>query len=365
LITTNTERKKDWQLIAASLYLGIPNVIFGIYLSPFGLIASVAALSYILWIVCQKENSEDNQVNRHTPQLLLLIICTAWVFSSGMTGQIYSNPDWPVRLTLLNDLTTIHWPVTYQNQGDYYFLRAPIGYYLPSALIGKAFGSYAIALWSLFFWSVIGVYLTLSIALKQYTTHIALMGAAVIIFFSGLDVIGYLIRHGGVLHLGDHMEWWAGRWQYSSNTTLLFWVPNHAISAWLFTALMMRKSEDSLFWNASPLLLAMTLTFSPLSFMGSAALYCIYFYKKIIQSIRYNRLYQISAAIALILFLIGASFILRDASSIAKPLHTNHHSFLLLTSGYHCFLLLEFGILAALISPFVIKNVFLSSPAFF
>jgi len=28
-----------------------------------------------------------------------------------------------------------------------------------------------------------------------------------------------------------HLEWWAGRYQYSSMTTQLFWVPNHALGA--------------------------------------------------------------------------------------------------------------------------------------
>lgn len=335
------------------LYLGIPNVLFGLYLSPITLVISVIALIYVLWIVCKQIDLEKKEFSTISIQILLLLVCIIWVFLSGVTGQIYSNPDWPVRLTVLNDLITNHWPVIYEHENQRYFLRAPLGYYLPSAFIGKIFNSYTVGLWSLFAWGVIGTYLTLSIVIKSYTFRKAAIGVAIIVCFSGLDIIGFLARHHGELHLGDHLEWWAGRWQYSSNTTLLFWVPNHAISAWLFTALMMRKNDDSIFWNASPILLGMTLAFSPLSFIGSAVLYCIYFYKKIIFSLCHVRIYQASAVISLILFGLGAGYILSGTSTIHQQSNSTQYSWALIIVGYLIFIFLEFGILAPLIKPWV------------
>lgn len=341
------------------LYLGLPNVLFGFYLSPITLVISVIALIYVLWIGCKQINLERKESSTISIQILLLLVCITWVFLSGMTGQIYSNSDWPVRLTVLNDLITNHWPVIYEHENQRYFLRAPLGYYLPSAFIGKMFDSYSVGLWSLFAWGVIGTYLTLSIVIKNYTFRKVAIGVAIIVCFSGLDIIGFLARHHGELHLGDHLEWWAGRWQYSSNTTLLFWVPNHAISAWLFTALMIRKGDDAIFWNASPVLLAMTLTFSPLSFIGLALLYSIYFYKKIIFSLCHVRTYQASALIALILFGLGTDYILSGASSIQQQSNSTRYPLILVITGYLIFVFLEFGLLAILIKPWVRKKAWL------
>ena len=33
---------------------------------------------------------------------------------------------------------------------------------------------------------------------------------------------------GRIWNITSHLEWWAGKYQYSSTTTQLFWVPNHA-----------------------------------------------------------------------------------------------------------------------------------------
>jgi hypothetical protein len=76
----------------------------------------------------------------------------------------------------------------------------------------------------------------------------ALGAAAVIVLFSGLDVIGtWLQAPGSLVHtlahwdVTRHLEWWAESYQYSSMTTQLFWVPNHALGGWLVIGLLMRE----------------------------------------------------------------------------------------------------------------------------
>ena len=81
-----------------------------------------------------------------------------------------------------------------------------------------------------------------SLFLLQVLSRIALRAqlrsaaAAVIVLFSGCDIIGNLLRVPHFIPHWDitqHLEWWAGRYQYSSMTTQLFWVPNHALGGWL------------------------------------------------------------------------------------------------------------------------------------
>jgi len=57
-------------------------------------------------------------------------------------------------------------------------------------------------------------------------------------------VIGTWLQAPGSLAHWDvtrHLEWWAESYQYSSMTTQLFWVPNHALGGWLLIGLLMRE----------------------------------------------------------------------------------------------------------------------------
>jgi hypothetical protein len=50
------------------------------------------------------------------------------------------------------------------------------------------------------------------------------------------------VRVGGFA-LGEHIEWWAKFYQFSSNSTLLFWVPNHALPGWIAASWLVKH------WN--------------------------------------------------------------------------------------------------------------------
>ncbi len=119
-------------------------------------------------------------------------------------------------------------------------LRAPLAYYLPAALVGKVAGV-GVADTALLIWTAIGVALFLALAVERATTfRAALIIVAVLVLFSGMDLLGTVLRGGFGLaaHLRpvDHLEWWATRFQYSSHTTQLFWVPNHALPGWIATS---------------------------------------------------------------------------------------------------------------------------------
>jgi len=100
-------------------------------------------------------------------------------------------------------------------------------------------------------------------------------GAAVFIIgifclFSGWDIAGTGLRYflSGGLPRYNLIEAWAVLFQYSSQITQLFWVPNHAIPGWVFVCIYLRwlRGEASL-----GLLLASVALFaswSPLSALG-------------------------------------------------------------------------------------------------
>lgn len=91
------------------------------------------------------------------------------------------------------------------------------------------------------------------------------------ILFSGLDIIPYWICNNKFPGT-SHIEWWAGYFQYSSNTTQLFWVFNQSIPIWLIMALMLQLKDEK--YIAS--LLALSFAYSswatfgmiPIAFIG-------------------------------------------------------------------------------------------------
>lgn len=211
----------------------------------------------------------------------------AWTVCGGTGHLVFANADWHLRDAVLHDLVQGRWPVGY-GAGAQSLLRAPIGYYLPAAVIGKAAGLLA-AHAALAVWTAAGVVLFLMQVLSPTATQpagpsetssargpvSALGAAAVIVLFSGLDVVGTCLQAPGSLGHWDitrHLEWWAQSYQYSSMTTQLFWVPNHALAGWLLIGLLMREPGVQLggLETVLPLVLVALALWSPLTALGAA-----------------------------------------------------------------------------------------------
>ncbi len=169
-----------------------------------------------------------------------------WTVCGGIGHWMFANADWHIRDAVLHDLVTGEWPVGYGAEGGgTSLLRAPIGYYLPAALLGKAAGL-AAAQFGLAVWTAAGatLFLLQVLSLMPRKVGAALASVVVIVAFSGLDAVGTLMRVPGASAHWDvtnHLEWWAQRYQYSSATTQLFWVPNHALGGWLVIGLLCRQ----------------------------------------------------------------------------------------------------------------------------
>ncbi|MGE5777105.1 MAG: hypothetical protein ACM33V_12855 [Chloroflexota bacterium] len=170
-------------------------------------------------------------------------VALLFVLISGIGGWGWQTGDWTKHNTLLRDLVGQPWPLFYQLEGVRLPLVYYLAYYLPAALIGKAFG-WAAANHALLIESWIGLSLTFlwgSILIKHSWWKAVLLVA----FFSGMDALGYLlITPVSSMFLGEpttiyHFEWWSIGWAYSSFATLLFWVPGQGFVGWLATALLL------------------------------------------------------------------------------------------------------------------------------
>ncbi len=251
----NTEEKKNKLLYAlTSFYLVFPTIFFayGWFRWPYNFI-TILLIFFILFLTMKdiyqnaqflrknwlKHSSISKTITWIIPAFLALI---AWVSFSGVGGLGFQNMDYEIRNILFRGLITQDWPLTAAINGVstnfvYYF-----GYYLPAAAIGKMFGwveaNIFIALWS--FFGVLLAFVWFSaisqIFLKKNAYKLLFL-ALVFCLAGGLDHIGIYITKDIPFSLTNFVENWIG-FQYSSNATLLYWVPLHAIPAWLLTGMV-------------------------------------------------------------------------------------------------------------------------------
>jgi hypothetical protein len=259
----------------AILYLALPVSIFLVgWLEPWAAVPMLACLAFALRPLVITSHAPGLAADLPLWQLIMAIaVGCAWTVCGGIGHWVFANADWHVRDAVLHDLVTGTWPVGYGvEDGSPTLLRAPIGFYLPAALIGKMAGL-AAANAALAVWTAAGavIFLLQVLSLMPRRLGAALAGVAVIVSFSGLDAVGTVLRDPGTLAHWDvtkHLEWWAARYQYSSMTTQLFWVPNHALGAWLGIGLLYRLREDAEAASLLGIVVAAVSLWSPLAALG-------------------------------------------------------------------------------------------------
>lgn len=256
-------------------YLTLPLFIFLIGWFEWWAASLLAACSvYALRPLYRKWDAPARATVTAQQLVVAVLIGCAWSVLGGTDHLFYANVDWHFRDAVLHDLVVSHWPVGYGLlEGRETMLRAPLGYYLAAALVGKA-TSLPLAHVALLVWTAVGAVLFLLqiMSLVENKPGAQLLAAAVVVLFSGADIVGALLNEGPrfrtMWDLPMHLEWWAGSYQYSSMTTQLFWVPNHALGGWLFIGLLYRCGLAGDLELLLPFLLAAAALWSPLCALG-------------------------------------------------------------------------------------------------
>lgn len=211
-----------------------------------------------------------------TEKLIFVIgIILLWVYLSGIGKFVFQNTDHDCRNPIFDILVNYSWPVTKTMPealgGDIKGLIYYIGFWLPAAVIGKIFGLTAGYCFQAV-WAALGIvicYLVISSILKD----VKIWPLLVLIFFSGLDIVGYRLLNGSAAALDSiaHLEWWSD-FQFSSFTTQLFWVFNQALPAWVVTLVLYVQKKN----RYIVLLMGCVLISSTLPFVGMIPL-AVYF----------------------------------------------------------------------------------------
>lgn len=193
---------------------------------------------------------------------LILLIIGGWVALSGVGGFVFQNPDHMWRNAIFDLLVRNPWPIIKTDASGSVGFVYYIGFWMPAALIGKLAG----LTWGYvaqYLWASLGIGLFYYLICAKFR-KLLIWPLLLFIFFSGLDIVGILLKGNEVIGWISHIEWWGWPFQFSSMTTQLFWVFNQALPAWLVTmAILMEKNNKGIL-----LLLSLTMLSSSLPFVG-------------------------------------------------------------------------------------------------
>jgi len=285
-----------------------------------------------------------------------LLITISWLLLSGIGGYAFQNWDHNWRNVVLRDLMNFDWPVYYAQpeSGPVKMLVYYVGFWLPSALFAK-FTNWQVANLALFAWSLLGLLLVthqLAIALKTSNLKAALL----LIFFSGLDILGALFFPQGyptVFPPIAHLETWAGNLQYSSFTTQLFWVYNQAIPAWLCIVLLADEipgTNCQLPITNKLFIFSLCFFFAPLAAMGLLPYVLVELVKHTDFKSPFKHLNPAVVLAAAIIFSLSTFYFLANAAAQQRGFQS------LAIKDFLAFFLLEGGLLWLILAPSKYKD---------
>ena len=240
------ERKSAWPLRLAYLYLALPVAIFfAAWLRWYFALPLLALLGWGL-IKAMIDAPAVWLPEKGRTTLATGLVCTAVilvaVILSGIGGFMFQNSDHYWRNAIFDTLVEYDWPVLDVNaSGHPVMLVYYIGFWLPAALVGKAFGA-AAGYTFMALWAAIGVGIVWSLICAKLK-RFSVIPLVLFFSFSGLDIVLLLIK-GVEVTWTSHLEWTLENFQYSSFTTQLFWVFNQAIPAWILTMALLLQDRN-------------------------------------------------------------------------------------------------------------------------
>ncbi|MGI5972056.1 MAG: hypothetical protein ACOX7P_10115 [Oscillospiraceae bacterium] len=252
------------------LYLGLPILLFLLgWVRPALSIPLSLALIYGLY--SSIKNSPESDLNLYEDRKKLIAafcILLIWVISSGIGGLAWQNRwDHMYRNAVFRDLVKYDWPVINTDSGTERSLCYYLGFWLPSALIGKL--NYQVGYVFQLVWAFAGAALAFCL-ISRWLKKVSVRAAVILVFFSGLDIVSYIIYKFTIGRMdtlidniiaGTHIELTLNYFNSSSNTTLIYWLYNQTIPFWVcFMLLLMQKNNKCRLFTFMLMLL-----FSPFS----------------------------------------------------------------------------------------------------
>lgn len=279
------------------LYAIVPIIIF--YIGWLNMISAVIFSSLSLAAVCFfiKNNSDSNgkfeSITLSKRQIIIIaVISFVWCLMAGQGSFVHQSSDHIVRNAIFRDLIARKWPVTYE--ADTSMMSYYITHWILPAIIGKfilfvtgsTYVGYFAGNIALLLWSSLGIFIILvlvAIITNTGNKQRVFIAIFLFIFFSGLDILGVLVKKDiNAINDSMHLEWWAKWFQYSSNTTCLYWVYNQTIVPWMMLLCLM---NEKILKNAA-FISILAFPYGPFPFIGLVILCVIRFFDDLYKCVR-------------------------------------------------------------------------------
>ena len=259
-----------WLIAILATWLGLSQLLLWRFLNvmpvwayPLGLLL-LGALVWSLARVISRMPTPGQIGPTARTLLICFAVAMALLILGGEGRFFYSNIDWQVRDAALRDMAVNPWPFVYTARTVPDVLRAPIGMFFVPALVWKAAGPRAADITLLVQnAALLSIVLALGSQLFEHRWQKA-AALVILIVFSGPDIIGQYAIWGTV---NDRIEIWSGL-QYSSNITLAFWVPQHALAGWIAALLFLLWHDRRIPLGVFLALLPLTALWSPFGLLG-------------------------------------------------------------------------------------------------
>lgn len=206
----------------------------------------------------------------------LLATAGIWVMTSAAGGLVDTlNADWPIRRALLLDLGRYAWPPVLPDPLAAYvpgaspLLRYYLGWHLVPGLAARLWGPSALQ-WAVPLWTWFGTSLVLSLFAREYRGWRAAAAAALLIVFSGLDVLRGFLE--GWQWPFDNFEGAPLRVGLMSPVRELTSGPHHFLSTGLLALLLWQLRRQPRFLAVSGIVLAAAPLWSALGAIGAPPL---------------------------------------------------------------------------------------------
>lgn len=261
---------------------------------------------------------------------LSMLVIFLWVLFSGIGNFSYQTGDYIVRNPMFRDLYLYDWPIYYDLSLQPDFVKSVLGnsegmatyvyyfaWWLPIALISKITGcSESLSNIFLLIWAVLCLFLVFY-CLVQYLKKFSYWVLATYILFAGMDAVMWIIRY--MKFPTDHLEWWANYFQYSANTTQIYWVFNQSIPIWMIVSMLLLQNKSKSKCGLS----ALAFAYSPFATIGMIpiAIGSIFngedneqsLSKKIVNALTFENI-----AIPILILVVFGSFYMQSSNSLGE-----------------------------------------------
>ena len=257
--------------IMAAVYLALPVIIFflGYLKLVYGIILTLAMAASLVLAIRDCARDPDGGLVKSKevefPVKFLVIgavVAVVLTILNGVGELVWGPYDHAFRRAILDDLIDYKWPIIYDpaTQTDPYVkaimnLNGPQGfvyyftYWMPAAVIGKLFG-FAAGNTMLILWNSMGIFITF-IGMSIYLKRATYASMVMLICFSGLDVIPYLIDSVKHYEAWFWIEGWVSHISYISNFNSLENVYHQAVPCYIIiTMILLAKNNRNLGFTA-------------------------------------------------------------------------------------------------------------------